>query len=80
MANGGDTVEGDAGVDTVQYSSRTGNLTVTLNGLAERRPRGRGRHVLPTIENVNGGSGADTILAGPTAVVNRLRGGGRGDT
>ena len=53
---------------------------MTLNAVANDGLAGEGDTVLPTVENVNGGSGDDTILAGPAAVANRLRGGGGADT
>jgi Ca2+-binding RTX toxin-like protein len=79
-ADGGDRVDGEEGADTVDYGSRTGPLTVTLNAAANDGLAGEGDTILPTVENVNGGSGADQILANASAIVNRLRGGDGGDT
>jgi Ca2+-binding RTX toxin-like protein len=77
--DGADRVDGEGGVDTAQYGSRTGALTVTLNGAANDGLAGEGDNILPTVENVTGGSGADTFLGNPASIANRLQGGAGAD-
>ncbi len=79
-ADGPDRIRGDSGRDTAQYASRTIAVTVTLNGAADDGQASEGDNVAPTVENVNGGSGADRIVAlDSSTVVNLLRGGGGDD-
>ena len=79
-ADGADRVDGQGGSDTVQYASRTGPLTVTLNGVANDGLAGEADNILPTVENLTGGSAADHITANADPILNRLRGGPGGDT
>ena len=68
------------GVDVVDYGSRTGPLTVTLNLVADDGLAGEGDTVLTSVENVDGGSRDDRITGSASAIANRLRGGGGDDT
>ena len=61
----GDTFTGGSGFDTVDYSSRTNPLTITLDGAANDGEAGENDNVGAGIENVIGGSGNDTITGGP---------------
>jgi Ca2+-binding RTX toxin-like protein len=64
-----DTVDGGAGTDTASYAAFATALTIDLNSTTDN---------LSNIENVTGGSGADTLTG--SAVANVLRGGGGVDT
>ena len=75
---GRDTFSGGVGDDTVFYSDRTAPVTVTLNDQPDDGESGEGDNVASDIETVYGGSGNDTIAAGPVA--SRLIGGGGNDT
>lgn len=77
-ADGADVFAGDAGVDTVDYSARTGNLTVTLDGVANDGLASETDNVGVSVENVTGGSGNDTITG--SNISNTLKGGDGNDT
>jgi Ca2+-binding RTX toxin-like protein len=73
----GDMLDGGSGVDTASYSNATAAVTVNLaTGLGTRGDAQGDSYV--SIENVDGGAGADTI--GGTAGANLLQGNGGGDT
>jgi Ca2+-binding RTX toxin-like protein len=61
---GEDTIDGGAGTDTASFAAATANLFINLANAA---------HKLTNIENVVGGSGADSITG--AAGANRLEGG-----
>ena len=83
---------GGAGIDTVDYSNRHGNLLIVMDavwagvfpaGSASGTPSGEGGgaegdYVGADVENLNGGSGDDTITG--NAQGNRLSGGAGDDT
>jgi serine protease AprX len=73
--NGADILFGLGGGDTVTYSKRTNGVTVSLDDVADdgNAGDGSGDNVHSDIENVTGGSGADTLNG--SAVKNRLTGG-----
>ncbi|WP_193366881.1 family 16 glycosylhydrolase [Pelagibius marinus] len=76
--NGGagfDSLDGGSGSDTVDYAAARLALSVDL--LQETAVFGGGLEVLVSIENVRGGSGADTLSGGNGA--NALYGGAGGD-
>lgn len=75
---GADIIRGSDGNDTVDYSSRTGNLTIGIGTLADDGEAGEGDNVDLTIETVLGGSGNDNIRGG--AANNLLVGNGGNDT
>jgi Ca2+-binding RTX toxin-like protein len=75
---GADTLSGQAGSDRVSYSTRSAPVTVTIDGVADDGgtvdgPAGARDNVATDIENLLGGSGADS-LAGSNAA-NSLDGG-----
>ncbi|MCB9737479.1 MAG: hypothetical protein H6745_33280 [Deltaproteobacteria bacterium] len=76
--DGSDVVEGDGGVDTMDYSARTGDLTVTLDDTANDGLSGEADNIKVSVENVTGGSGDDAITG--SDVSNTLKGGDGDDT
>lgn len=74
---GDDTLDGGAGVDTADYSGAAGAVTIYLNATSIQDTAGAGRDTLIGIENVTGGSFADTLTGDANA--NRLEGGGGND-
>jgi Ca2+-binding RTX toxin-like protein len=74
---GADAIGGGDGVDGASYASRTAGVTVTLDGSAGDGEPGENDDVKPDVENVTGGSGADTVIGSDAA--NRLEGGGGED-
>jgi Ca2+-binding RTX toxin-like protein len=81
-ANKDDLVGGD-GVDTADYSARTGALVITLDNLDNDGdptfpPAGENDNVLDDVENVLAGSGNDSITGSGAA--NFFRGGAGSDT
>ncbi|MET0287897.1 MAG: calcium-binding protein [Polyangiales bacterium] len=77
--NGGDVFQGGAGIDLVDYSLRTGNLTVTMgddtanDGLALEAD-----DIKDDVENLFGGAGADNLTG--NALANLIEGGLGDDT
>jgi Ca2+-binding RTX toxin-like protein len=71
---GNDTYSGGAGSDTVDYSDETAGVTASLDGVANDG----GDTIGTDVENLTGGSGADTLTgnSGP----NVLKGGPGADT
>jgi len=65
-ANGGDTFNGGAGLDTVSYASRPVAVFVIIDALANDGQLGELDKVMVDVENVIGGAGNDTIT-GSTA-------------
>lgn len=65
---GEDTINGELGVDTVDFGAATAGLNIDLNNAA---------HKLTSIENVTGGSGNDTITGNVGS--NRIDGGSGND-
>jgi Ca2+-binding RTX toxin-like protein len=75
--DGKDTFTGGAGVDKVDYSTRTVPVTVTLAGDgADDGESGEQDTIKSDVENVTGGSGNDHLTG--NAQANRLAGGGAG--
>ena len=76
---GPDTYNGGPGsADHADYSARTAAVTVFINGVAADGEAGEGDNVNPDVENVTGGSAADTLVGSNAS--NRLRGGAGGDS
>jgi Ca2+-binding RTX toxin-like protein len=79
--NASDDVRGGTGVDSVDYSALSANLTVTLNGGTAATVNGSGtagnNDVIASIVNFTGGSGNDAITGDNGA--NRLNGGAGND-
>ena len=80
--NASDDVRGGAGVDTVDYSALSTNLSVTLNGGVAVTVNGSGtagnNDLIRNIVNFTGGAGNDTITGDNAA--NQLNGGAGNDT
>jgi len=74
---GNDTLNGANGIDTVDYSYATANLTVSLAVTTAQTVATGDVDTLSNLENLIGGTGADTIT-GSTAN-NTLNGGGGND-
>jgi Ca2+-binding RTX toxin-like protein len=97
---GADTFDGEAGVDTVSYASRTSSVNATLDGSAddgnaaldtELNPdveAPKRENIMPSVENVIGGAGADNIVGSDDAANvlegrsgdDTINGGGGGDS
>jgi Ca2+-binding RTX toxin-like protein len=75
---GGDSLGGGADSDTVTYASRSATVTVDVDGSADDGETGENDNVLTDVENVTGGSGADTLTG--SSLANTLSGGGGNDT
>ena len=76
--SGADVFNGGVGTDTVSYTSRTVAVSVTIDTTANDGESGETDKVMTDVENVIGGSAADTIVG--SASDNVLDGGGAGDT
>jgi Ca2+-binding RTX toxin-like protein len=61
VADGADVISGGTGTDTADYQSRTSSVTVTLDDVADDGAPGEGDNIASDFENVNTGSGADTL-------------------
>ena len=74
-----DTLDGGTGLDTADYSDKTQAVVTTLNGATNTlvRVNNVAEDTIKNIENVTGGSGADTLIG--DIVANILSGGGRND-
>lgn len=76
--SGADTIDGAGGTsDTADYSAATAAQTISLDGSPNDGAAGEGDNVSVNTENVDGGSGADTIIG--SSVANRLDGEGGDD-
>jgi Ca2+-binding RTX toxin-like protein len=72
-----DSLRGDEGRDTVDYSSRGSAVVVSLDGNANDGASGEGDNVHPDIENIVATSSGDTLIGSEGA--NRLDGRGGAD-
>ena len=77
---GADVLDGGIGVDTADYSDKTVSVSVTLNGATNSSVLVNGvvEDTIRNIENVTGGSGADTLTG--DGLANSLNGGSGIDT
>ena len=75
---GPDQLNGGDGIDTVDYSSATTPVTVTIDGNAGDGPSGESDNVNIDVENVIGGSAGDSLTGSSAA--NGLFGGPGDDT
>ena len=76
---GADLLQGGSGIDLADYSNRTENLDLTLDGHANDGTAGEDDNIASDIENITGGSGSDRIVGNLFA--NDLSGGfGGNDT
>ena len=76
--NGADVLSGLAGSDTATYATRTGGVTVDIDGVSDDGnvadgPAGARDNVKTDIENLIGGNGADTLTGNDQS--NNLTGG-----
>jgi Ca2+-binding RTX toxin-like protein len=77
-ADGADTFNGGAGSDTVDYSTRSAALTITMDDMADDGESTEADDVASDNEVVKGGSAADSITG--TTGAQTLFGGGGDDT
>lgn len=75
--DGADLLEGDGGRDVAAYDGRIDSVRVTLDGIANDGASGEGDNVLGDNEEVDGGAGDDTLVAGTAGTA--LRGGDGND-
>jgi Ca2+-binding RTX toxin-like protein len=78
VGDGADVIGGGTASDSISYASRSGAVSVTLDGTANDGEANERDDVRADVENVTGGSGNDTIVG--TASANRLDGGAGTDT
>jgi Ca2+-binding RTX toxin-like protein len=77
-SSGGDSLVGGAGIDTLDYSARSADLVITMDGAAaDDGASGEGDRIIGDIEVCLGGSGNDRITG--NKLNNTLRGGGGND-
>lgn len=62
----GDTLNGGAGSDRVDYQDRTGNLSVTVDGIANDGESNESDNVKTDIEELVGGAGDDLLTGSST--------------
>ena len=74
-ANGNDTIVGGAGSDKVDYSARTADLVVVMDGVTASGDTGNTEAdtIATDVENLIGGTGADSLTG--NALDNQLEGG-----
>lgn len=79
-ADGADTIDGQAGEDTVSYGGRSANLTLTLNTSTATTGNGESgeNDSIVNVENLICGGGADTVTGDSAA--NLIEGGAGDDT
>jgi len=75
---GTDQVIGGAGTDTADYSARTENLKLDLDGLADDGAAGENDKLFADLENLIGGKGNDWIVG--SGANNVIKGGAGNDT
>ena len=75
--SGNDVLNGGVGIDTVDYSAATANLTINLATTTAQTITTGESDTITNIENVIGGSGADTITG--STLANNLNGGAGND-
>jgi Ca2+-binding RTX toxin-like protein len=75
---GADTINGGPDTDTVAYNTRTVSVFVDLDNVADDGASGEKDNVRDDVENIIGGSAADTLTGSRYA--NRLMGNGGNDT
>lgn len=74
---GNDVINGGVGIDTVDYSAATANLTINLATTAAQTVATGESDTISNVENVIGGSGADTLTG--STLANNLNGGAGND-
>jgi Ca2+-binding RTX toxin-like protein len=63
--DGGDTYDGGPGIDSLSYAARTAAVSVKINQSPDDGEAGEKDNVWTSIENLTGGSGADTLTGSP---------------
>lgn len=77
---GNDVFSGGADVDTlVAYTTRTTNLTITLDNVPNDGEAGETDNVMADVERISTGSGADDVSTSSADLVNRYVHGGAGN-
>ena len=69
QSNGSDTFIGGPGSDVMGYGWFTAPVSVSLDGIANDGLAAEGDNVLPDVESVSGGEGADTLIGNEDANV-----------
>lgn len=72
-ANGADTLLGGLGIDLVDYHARTNDLVVVMDGVTGSGEAAEGDLIATDVENLIGGSGADSLTG--NALDNQIEGG-----
>jgi len=72
-ASGADTMSGGAGTDLVDYTGRSQPLVVVMDGITASGETGEGDRIATDVENLTGGSAADSLTG--NAADNLLQGG-----
>ena len=62
-----DTLAGGSGTDTADYSTRSSGVNVSIDGVANDGEPGEADNVATDVENLTGGSGADTLTGSGAA-------------
>jgi len=75
---GSDAFVGGEGIDSVSYEGRTEPVAVTIDGIANDGAAGENDNVGADVENLTGGTGADSLTG--SAANNALNGGPGADT
>ncbi|MEO7729484.1 MAG: calcium-binding protein [Kofleriaceae bacterium] len=70
---GADTLTGGTGIDTVDYAARSVALIVVMDGTTGSGEPSEGDHIATDVENLIGGSGADSLTG--NAADNQIEGG-----
>ena len=78
-SDGGDTFNGGNETDTADYSRRTSNVNVTLDGTGNDGETGEQDNVKADVEDVNGGGGDDNLTAQTASSVQNALNGNAGD-
>ena len=78
VPDGADSYDGASGVDTLSYDQRSAPLSVKLNDVADDGEANERDNVSSTVENLVGGSGADSLTG--SAADNVYIGGPGNDT
>jgi len=63
LPDGADVLAGGAGLDVAEYDGRLGPMTLSADGVANDGEAGEGDDIRPSVEGIQGGARADTIIA-----------------
>ena len=77
---GSDSLAGDTGIDSLTYASRTANLSLFTDGIANDGEAGEGDNIDTTIDIILGGEGDDRINVSTQTFTEALYGHGGNDT